>query len=571
MELKIIPSDKNIFPVKGLLIRNPSVVSWIKELQNLNYKLDELNLYPVPDVRANSVWGCLVVVCIDPKSKAGKHELCQAVSPNLFIPEKSLLQPSLSIEELQRLFSTGVYIIHPEFGLAELTESLNFQELLDAFQPQSASITKPCASIPIPKTIRSFQIQALPPEEILKNMAENIFPRQEKMIDEPLNAYEKVKLGLYRTIFAKEPGSTKETYTTSLGSKLAAFFKKISKSDEKFKTLQQDFEHLEKRNQKHLDRLLDMLKNDPEEALKYAIPLDQQGSTRGSLTSKFELSKRWSDFSLFDFKGSSAGSSGSVELGDNFGKLESQYKATAEDLIKRKQYQKAAFIYMKLLKDYAKAADVLEEGKLYQEAATIHMRYTKNKPKAAECYEKGNMTAEAIALYKEMNQHEKVGDLYLSISNTGEAFKHYYKVVDDYKSRGQFVKASILCKEKIKDIDATQSILLEGWKVNREAVSCLNHYFSNFPNEQVGKEIGRFYRNDINEKNRERFLTVLQYQYKRQNTSADYIREIAYEIIAEHLTSNPSVVSELKVFNPDNKELMKDTLRFKFNKNQKKN
>ncbi len=38
---------------------------------------------------------------------------------------------------------------------------------------------------------------------------------------------------------------------------------------------------------------------------------------------------------------------------------------------------------------------------------------------------------------------------------------------------------------------------------------------------------------------------------------------MAYEIIAERLVENPEIVSEIKNFNKDDTQLIKDTLRFK--------
>lgn len=63
--------------------------------------------------------------------------------------------------------------------------------------------------------------------------------------------------------------------------------------------MQQDYEDLERRNQKLVDKFLDLLRNNPAEALKYAIPLDENGSVRGGNNSSFTLSRRWFDFLYF--------------------------------------------------------------------------------------------------------------------------------------------------------------------------------------------------------------------------------------------------------------------------------
>jgi hypothetical protein len=48
----------------------------------------------------------------------------------------------------------------------------------------------------------------------------------------------------------------------------------------------------------------------------------------------------------------------------------------------------------------------------------------------------------AITLYKELQQKEKVGDLYKEINDLENAFVFYQMVVDDYTQSHQMVKAS---------------------------------------------------------------------------------------------------------------------------------
>ncbi|OFY83691.1 MAG: hypothetical protein A3F72_12820 [Bacteroidetes bacterium RIFCSPLOWO2_12_FULL_35_15] len=313
---------------------------------------------------------------------------------------------------------------------------------------------------------------------------------------------------------------------------------------------------------------MDMFKNNPEEALKYAIPLDDIGSTRGGNKSQLDLLKRWFDFSLLG--NNSRSSSGSINLGDHYYELQKQYNATAQELIKQKDYHKAAFIYMKLLKNNLMAAQTLESGNHFQEAATIYLKHAGNKNKAAECYEKGNMTNEAIEIYKELNENEKVGDLYLTIRKRKEADLYFEKVVTNYKSKNQYVKASLIYKNKMNNEQGGQSLLLEGWRSFKDPSNCLNNYFSNIRDIKILKrEIETIYANDLNRQNSETFLQVIRHEYNKNNELSDSIREMAYEIVAAQIPKNPSIVSELKEFNLKDKELMKDTIRFKVNRKTK--
>jgi hypothetical protein len=584
MELHIKPSSKNHFPLGGILIKDPSVAAWLKEIQRMKFALEGVEIYPIPNTTANSIWGCLVLSFgkIN-KDLLGKNEACQMVSQNFLIPERSSIHPSLTPGEIERLFSSK-HIFHPEFGMVELSEKLDTLKLIETPVLKSFYVIKPESAIFIPSEIKSFQVAPVSPEEVLKNMEENVFPKKEKMEDEPLSPFEKGKLAFYKMLFTKskenKEDSNKENAATTPVTKKAGWLEKLEsffnkgagKNSDWSDKMKKDFENLEKRNQKQIDKLMDLFKNDPMEALKYAIPLDDSGGVRGGEKMELDLSKRWNDFSLSD-RTRYSNTGGSIDLGDHYYQLLQQYNETADFLVKQKEYQKAAFVYMKLLKNHYKAAEVLEEGKYYQEAATIYLKHTSFKARAAACYEKGNMISEAIDLYKELNENEKVGDLYSKIHKRKEANIYFEKVVDDYKLKNQYVKASLIYKDKMNNEMGGQSLLIEGWREDKDAFNCLNNYFSHIGDvKQLGKEIDAIYKNEVTPRNNEIFLKVLWHEYKKSNELSDSIKEMAYEIFAKQIPINPGIVSDLKLFNIDDKELIKDTVRFStsWKKNKKK-
>lgn len=587
MKLSIKPSHKNTYPLGGILIKNTSAQAWLREIQSLNIHLSAVQIYPIPGTVANSVWGCLIISSqkIDVQ-KIGKNEACQIVHPNLLIPEKTALYPAITSIEIEKLFSSARHIMHPEFGLAELTEELNAEELIAQPQKKNIDISIPEKNIFIPGQIKSFQVHTLSPEEILKELEDNGFPKNEGLKDYPLDIFEKAKLSFYQMALGKRTdenanirgGADSElgwlgksigfvgglflglTGALLVGAGALAFT--LLKGGGWSEEMSGDFKDLEERNKNKLDKLLELLKNNPEEGLKYAIPLDSDGTSRGGFGGEFNFFKRWFDFSLFGSSGVSSGSGASADA-DSFFKLQNQYRETAEELVRQKEYKKAAFIYMKLLKDYNKAADVLEEGKLYKEAATVYLKYLNNKLKAAQCYEKGNMIDNAIELYIELNENEKVGDLYLIINKRKEADVYFNKVADAYKASNQFVKASLVYKYKMQQPDLGQESLLHGWRLNADAFNCLNNYFSNIKDiKELKQSIGTIYEHEVWPKNREVFLKVIDYEFARNNELADYLKEIAYEIVAAQVGVNPAIVSELKKYNPADKELMKDTIRY---------
>ncbi|MFN3382102.1 MAG: hypothetical protein ACK41O_21795, partial [Runella zeae] len=493
---------------------------------------------------------------------------CQLVYQHLFIPEKTTLSPLFSEGELRKILKNNLHIIHPEFGLVELTEPLNWKNVLKSPSYQSSKVIQPPAQVFIPSQIKSFQIVPLSIENLIEELTKEVVPNTEQMRNIPLNVFEKIKLNIYKSLLSYNKDTSINSVSTiknnkSLENLLGRFL-----GEKWLNEAHHDFEALMERNQKQLDKLIDLLKNNPNEALKYAIPLDNEGVSRGQNDGQFNLSKRWFDFSLFGNSFVASGDSNILLEADAFQKLQQQYRQTAEALITQKEYKKAAFVYMKLLKDNFLAAQTLEKGKLFQEAAALYLK-NKNTHLAAQCYEKGNMIQKAIELYIELGENEKIGDLYMSIHQPQNAIRYYEKLAAHYQQNCQYVKAALVYKNKIKKPALGQNILLEGWRSNHDAFNCLNNYFSNIEEPtSLMKSIQKVYSSSVNARNSEIFLKVISHEFKKHSSIADDIKEIAYKIIAEHATIYPHIVTELKAFEVSDNQLIKDILRFKNNHKQ---
>lgn len=578
MKLQLKPTNHNEFELAGILIKGSQVVDWVKEIQRMSFQLTALAVYPIPNTTANSVWGCLLVPKHLQKGiDLGKNSYCQRIGNYLFIPEKSSLHPKVSHQELERLFWSKAHILHPEFGLVELPEALDWKSLLNKPQQRALQTKQPKSGGFIPKQVRSFQIQSVSPEEVIENLEMGDFPTQEKLNNEPLSLMEQARLSFYRKLFAKTEGegtADGKVEKTSLMSMLESARGMFDdKPTEWTDEMRQDFEELERRNQHQLDHLMDMLKNNPEEALKYAIPLDEEGTGRGGFSQNLggSLFKRWNDFSLFGSGNNRFSGDGSATISDDsFYKLQQQYRKTAEELIQKGEFKKAAFIYMKLLKNYYLAAQTLEKGKLYQEAAAIYQKYVKNQPKAAECYEKGNMIQDAIEVYKELGEKEKVGDLYVQIHQRKQANHYYGQVLEAYKESHQYLKAALLSKDKMEQFEAAQELLLTGWKTNRDAYNCLNNYFQNIPDsKQLKTSLKDIYQNSVDRSNEALFLRVIKHEFKKHAEHEVLIREMAHEIIVNQAEQNQAITAELQFFNPNNQLLAKDAMRYRLKRKRR--
>ncbi|NOQ71240.1 MAG: hypothetical protein GQ574_04530 [Crocinitomix sp.] len=586
MELKLNISRHSAYPIGGFLITGSNPKNWLLEIQALNFQLNQVTIYPIPGNVPNSIWGCFVITNANIETgDLGKNEACQRVFPNLYIPEKSKLIPSVLASDYERHFSEKMHLLHPDFGLVEFNDDFKLIALFNVPKEQFVYTFKPAESTFIPAKIDRFEVRKVEGEDPLKKLEEKVVPKSEKLPDKPLNLKEKVKLKLYDKLFnrKKDKDGNETIAPTALLKGLSKLRGAFGSKKGSIDGMQQDLEDLEERNKAQVDRLLDMLKNNPDEALKYAVPLDQNGSSRGSNEGLFDISKRRNGFGLFGGmlgglfgglgSGGGAGGSGggSVDIGDGFHRLSNQYHETARELLAKKEYEKAAFVYMKLLKQYGLAGDAMAQGGFYNEAAEIYLKFQNNKAKAAECYEKGKMMTEAIELYAELGQHEKVGDLYVGQNKRGLANEFYQKKVDEHHKGHFYVKAAAVYRHKMLQDEEAQQTLMQGWDENRQGYECLTTYLEHIPEKKRLAKINGVFREKVNDRNREEFLKVIHHEFKKKTQpEKESLKEIAYEIVAEQAKINSNIVEELRKFNTKDTEILKDTTRFKILKGKGK-
>jgi tetratricopeptide (TPR) repeat protein len=251
-----------------------------------------------------------------------------------------------------------------------------------------------------------------------------------------------------------------------------------------------------------------------------------------------------------------------------FDKIRNKYEDLAQKYINEKDYKRAAKVYMNLLRDNYRGAKTLEDGGLYNEAAVIYLKKVKNKSEAAHCYEKARQYRKAIDLYKELEQKEKVGDLYREINDAKNANAYYQMVVDDYVNNNQMVKGSLIYRKKMEMPDEAQKILLKGWEEDRDAFNCLNNYFANiFEVKKLDQQIQELYEKTPSDK-KVTYLEAMKYEFKKDPKLQSTTRNIAYEIIAEKVSTRSEIVNELKHFNPDDEVILKDISRYKTGRNR---
>jgi tetratricopeptide (TPR) repeat protein len=251
-----------------------------------------------------------------------------------------------------------------------------------------------------------------------------------------------------------------------------------------------------------------------------------------------------------------------------FDRLRKKYESLAEQYRGEGEYLKASNIHLKLLQNPYRAASVLEEGGLYNEAAVLYLKKLSNKQSAAQCYKKGKNYKKAIELYSDLGNKEKAGDLYMLLNDRSAAFNCYTSLITDYTGALQFVKASLVARHKMQDAEKAKELLLRGWNTNIDAFNCINNYFASFPHhDELKKAIGHIY-TGTPELQKETLLTALKYEFNKGKEMEETARDIAYEIIASYIQKKPAIASEMKHFNPSDKIIIKDIIRYKASVNR---
>jgi hypothetical protein len=563
MEIKVFPSNTNHLPKRAFSIRGNNAMTWLVELQKLSLNLTQVKCFPLPDLSPNSIWGCLVILKTDIAPTITKHQWYQCFEDRFFIPEYADFLPRINREDLNHILQTEYCVYHPEFGFVELKEEFNPKNLIKLPQEKSCYVFVPAPSSFIPTTVKRMSIVALDEEDTISNLEEK-FPKKEPMPHAPLDVWEKIKLFGYKKLLGAKGSAPSKINVSENPSYFSAMWQKMFPKNPQFlENMLTDFQDLEERNMKQVDKLLDMLKNDPDQALKYAIPIDNEGVSRGVQKGQYKLGILWNSYALFGSRNNS-GRGITIDLGDGVSKLQAQYYNTATELIKNGQYEKAAFVYLKLLNNHHLAASTLEDGGFYSEAAALYLKYSKNKLKAAECYEKGSYSEKAIELYKELGENLKVGDLYYLDRKIAEGNVYYEKEVEERKRKGKFLKAAEIYLDRMDSKDEAQKTLLQGWYERKESVNCLNEYFSNIDDQKKYIKKLESIHNDLTDSDfKISFLKVMTRQYRSNEQHQERIKSIAYQVISEVGKESPEVVKELKYFNKGNDDISTDITRFR--------
>ena len=231
-------------------------------------------------------------------------------------------------------------------------------------------------------------------------------------------------------------------------------------------------ETLEARRESSVNRLLEMLDKNPDEGLRYAIPMSSDPG-RG-------LAPPGSDLVARDLRWG-ASSSGGV---DNWSmglaaqnRLRNKYIELARRELNDGRYERAASIYVQLLGDYLLAVQALEKGKLYRQAALIHEKRLNNRLKAAEmCTLAGDFDL-ALEHYQALGLCLEAGELYRRLGQTELATAQFLKHVESLCNQNRVCDAADVLVNKLDRPDSAIELLSGHWPRGSQARLCAKKTF----------------------------------------------------------------------------------------------
>ena len=236
------------------------------------------------------------------------------------------------------------------------------------------------------------------------------------------------------------------------------------------KWAQGKLENIKAKQETEISKLMDMFENDPDQALKYALPLNGQDG-RGLAPPSGSLSLNNVKFDINSITSGGAISPWDIG-GDNFYKLNQLYRDAANREIQLGNFDKAAYIFAKLLDDQISAAQVLEQGGKHLEAALLYERNNQEFDAARNFVKAGDFT-KALEIYKKHNKLDSVAQLYTQLGREEEANQVWRDEIERLNESGSFVAAAEMMIDKFSESQEAIDLLESKWPNAPQALECL--------------------------------------------------------------------------------------------------
>ena len=472
--------------------------AWIDEAIACSASETSLTFFVIPST-PHDLTPAGVLLCSPSPFSSGKT--CAAIpceslgSGKLFFPSGADLHPPVTTAEIDRALPTEHYFLHPSLGLTAFDTESQLR-LLDLLKPPTGKATDWSQAHPglppVPRLRSVDLVLSESIEDILDPGREDIGTKGK----DELPRHPDEKKG------GKAGGGIAGALSAGAGLAGAAgalaaggFFKGIRKLTEKApKTASQPtwVDRLQDwankklegidflpQQQKEIERLLHLLETNPDEGLKYALPLNADGA-RGTGDLSSHLSRRNTDFSLGGLGGGQAYSPWDIDWQAQQ-RLTEKYREAANRELRLGRHRRAAYIFAELLNDRAAAADALKQGKHFREAGILYRDHVNRPLDAAKCFRRAGMIDDAIEIYEKQELFETLGDLFRELDREEDAVDAYRKEIVRLLTKNQQpLAAAILLESKLAAPEEALEVLQDGWSTAlvHDRGDCLREEFA---------------------------------------------------------------------------------------------
>jgi hypothetical protein len=471
------------------LLHGSQAEDWLRKLSEWDIPLTKMKGYVLPQSLSNPEASALLVVFADqpPPMEMVQHPYGK-IGGKLYVPLHADLWPAVTQPELDAMLLYPVQVWHPGIGIVgyEVADELPLRSLLAFAQPPSRQWFFAAPPLPPLPPLSKIGIELPPAAELLTPGKEGLGDKPLSDLAPPKTPQEESALdNLKRGLFAGIAGGA---------SMLSGLFGdgggKGGLLDDLGNWASRNLEDLQRQRETALEKLLKLFESNPEEALRYALPLSNPYESRGTAPPGTSLPPRDTNFNLGGLSGGRPTDAWDASKFQE--QLRRKYLDAANQAIADGDFRRAAYIYAHLLGDFSSAANVLRQGKHYVESAALYRDHLKNLSMAATVLEEGGHLGEAAEIRLSLKEYQRAGDLFRKAQQEDRAMGCYQMALAEFLEKHQYKNAGILALDKLQDRELALRHFWTGWESGaNDARDNLRHYLRhhNLTEEQLARRI----------------------------------------------------------------------------------
>lgn len=472
--------------------------AWLEALgalaEALGVSAGAFDLWIVPEV------GLLARAGVAARHAApGAPHACHGVSQaygllgeRLLVPADGALSPDVTGAELDLALAPGLHLLHPSVGLVRLAPEarLDVRDLLArpaevegawrSLEPPTAPLRLTVIDVAAPPSLAEWIKQGAagvaeaPPSEAPPAPDEATQGGAGAWISEQAARFVQWAAGAppeqkdeakppEQPPPGQQPRPAQEQPRPSQGGGLF---------DRLLRWSEQTLADVKDARQRELDRLLHLLDTDPDEGLRFALPLAGDASGGPPAPPGAKLPPRKVDYGAGGARRGASADPWEIDL-ERHRRLVARYRELASRELRLGRYRRAAYVFAELLGDHAAAASALEQGRHFREAAAVYRDRLDQPLVAARCLERGGLLVEAATLYEAEGRWVEAGDVWSRLERADDARRAYRRAVALRLEQDDPLSAARLLETKLDAADEALEVLAGTWPDHAQAGLCL--------------------------------------------------------------------------------------------------